>query len=38
MEIALLSDRVRSSPQTGQVIARDLPESDAARALEADFA
>jgi hypothetical protein len=38
MEIALLSDRVRSSPQTGQVIARDLPESDAAQALEADFA
>lgn len=38
MNIAILSDRVRTSPHTGQVIPRDLPQSQASAALEADFA
>jgi hypothetical protein len=38
MEVKVFSDRVRTSPRTGQVIARDLPTSEAARSLEAGLA
>lgn len=38
MQVRLFSDRVRSSPITGDVIPRDRPGVEAARDLEADFA
>jgi len=38
MPLRILSDRVRTSPETGEVIPRDRPTSEAARALEARFA
>ena len=37
MKLALISDRARISPQTGNLIQRDLPVGDAARDLEARF-
>ena len=37
MKVDLVSARVRTSPKNGQVIPRDLPTSEAGRALEADF-
>ncbi len=37
MEVRLISSRVRSSPRTGEIIARDQPIGEAARGLEADF-
>lgn len=37
MKLSCLSDRLRASPATGEVFARDLPASKPARALEAAF-
>lgn len=37
MRLQVLSDRVRTSPATGEVIPRDLPTSEAGRSLESDF-
>jgi len=38
MTTMVLSDRVRIDPQSGAVLPRDLPATEATRGLESDFA
>lgn len=37
MDLSWLSDRLRASPTTGEVVSRDLPTGDTARSLERSF-